>query len=611
MEISRRDAIKGAAVVGLAAFPARQAAAAGPVAPAHTTLSSTIVREPAGAKGYAQLVSGPGEPHVVRQDLGVRAQAGRSTRRTALLAFAQLTDIHVVDAQSPARVEFADRYNDGPGSPLIFGAAYRPHEMLTTQVADRIVAAVEQVGRGPAVGGRLAFVICTGDNADNCQHNEVRWQIDVLDGKTVRADSGDLTRWEGVHDQDALSYDVHYWHPDGAPDGKAEDEVRGTYGFPVVKGLLDAARRPYAAHGLNRPWYTCYGNHDGLVQGNFPQSFQLSALATGPLKITSLPVGVSPQDLAAGDPTVLAKLATGPARLVTADPNRKIVTRTETIREHFTTGGTPLGHGYTSENLRSGTAYYSFDPTPLVRCVVLDTVNPNGYSDGSLDQAQLSWLTALLQRSSRKLVLVFSHHTIATMTNPIVSVDDPGVRVLGDAVRTLLLAHPQVVAWVNGHTHVNRITAHPRAGGGGGFWEVNTASHIDWPSQARLLELVDNHDGTLSLFGTVIDAAAPLSYGGRLTSSSQLASLARELAANDPQEQTSARRGKVEDRNVELLIRAPFSLSAPAPVPAAPEHGRTGNRVPATGLGEGGALLAAGALGAALALRRRGISTDS
>ena len=57
-----------------------------------------------------------------------------------MVAFGQLTDIHLVDAQSPARVEFADRYNDGPGSALLFGAAYRPHEMLTTHVADRIVA---------------------------------------------------------------------------------------------------------------------------------------------------------------------------------------------------------------------------------------------------------------------------------------------------------------------------------------------------------------------------------------------------------------------------------------------------------------------------------------
>jgi metallophosphoesterase (TIGR03767 family) len=608
VEISRRSALKGAAVVGLVSFPARAAIAAGPsglAAPQHTTLVSTVLRGKPGRGGYVPLVSGPAEPHVVREDLGTRAKAGRATRRRSLLVFAQLTDIHVVDAQSPGRVEYLDRYNDGPGSPLLFGAAHRPHEMLTTQVADRLVAAVEQVGRGPVAGGRLAFVICTGDNSDNCQANEVRWQIDLLDGKTLRPDSGSPAKWEGVQDQDPGSYDVHYWHPDGTPAGKADDELRAVYGFPVVPGLLNAARRPFTAHGLHRPWYTCYGNHDGLVQGNFPQSFQLGTVSTGPLKIISLPAGVSPADVAAGDPTVLASLAAAPARQVTADPERRIVSRTETVREHFTTGGTPLGHGYTAANLAAGTAYYAFDPSPLVRALVLDTVNPNGESDGSIDQAQLAWLTAQLAAATHKLILLFSHHTIATLTNPLVSIDSPSPRVLGPAVRDLLLAHPNVIAWVNGHTHVNRVTAYLRTGGGG-FWEINTAAHVDWPAQARLLELLDNGDGTLSMFGTVIDAAAPLKSNG-LGSTTALAALARALAAHDPPER------KVEDRNVELILKAPFALGRPpvakpvahpVPTPAA------GGSLPSTGLQVGAAAAGAGALAAALVLRRRGSLTD-
>lgn len=616
MQISRRTALKGAAAAGaLTAFPARSAsaAAAEPVAPEHTTLATTLVKGPAGAGGYVPVVSGPGEPHVLRQDLGAKASRGRAATRTSLAAFVQLTDIHLVDAQSPARVEYLDRYNDGPGASLLFAAAYRPQEMLTTQTADRVVAAVEQVGRGPVGGRPLDFAISTGDNNDNCQRNELRWQIDILDGATIRPDSGDTSRWEGVHDQDATTYDIHYWHPDGAPAGKADDELRTQFGYPLVPGLLDAARRPFQAHGLQRRWYTCYGNHDGLTQGNFPHSFQLTNVATGPLKVTSLPAGVSPADFANMDPSIGPALLNAPARVVTADPGRKILTRTETVREHFTTGGVPLGHGYTSANVAAGTAYYTFEVAPHVRGIVLDTVNPNGEANGSIDTEQLTWLTARLQEAKGLLVVVFSHHTIGSMDNSIVSVDSPGQRVLGPAVRDLLLTFPNVIVWVNGHTHVNRVTPYPRAGGGG-FWEINTASHIDWPTQARIVEILDNHDGTLSVFGTLIDAAAPLGYGGRLDSTTALASLARELAVNDPQERTTGRRGKVEDRNVELVVKAPFVIggSRPGPVTGSPAPvGKPGGgSLAATGLPEGAGALAVGALATAAALRRRRTRSD-
>ena len=305
-----------------------------------------------------------------------------------------------------------------------------------------------------------------------------------------------------MHDQEPLSYDVHYWHPDGAPLGEPDDNARRLYGFPLVPGLLDAARRPFTPVGLSIPWYTCYGNHDGLVQGNFPQSFQLSQLTTGSLKIIGLPAGVSPDDLERGltgaDPAVLDSLATAPVRPVTPDPARAVIPRLRNVQEHFTTGGAPLGHGFTQQNFHDGTAYYVFDPSPQVRGIVLDTVNPNGEASGSIDQAQFRWLRVRLEEVSGpgrdRLVLVFSHHTIGSMTNSLVFADDPTPRVLGPEVRDLLLRFPNVVLWVNGHTHVNRVTPYRRADGSG-FWEGNTASHVDWPSQARLVELVDNRDG--------------------------------------------------------------------------------------------------------------------
>ncbi len=617
MRASRRSVLKAAALLPVAgavtAFPRRAQAATGPAAPAGTTLEGVVARGPArNAQGYVRLVSGAGEPHVVRDDLGVRAQGARPGRRRALLAFAQLTDVHVVDTQSPARVEFVDRYNDGPGSALVFAAAYRPQEPMTTHVAEAMVAAVERVGRGPVLGRPLDFTICTGDNTDNCQRNELRWQIDVLDGVRVTPDSGSTDRYEGVADADPTSYDTHYWHPDGTPSGvlpgTADDQARAVYGFPVVKGLLDAARGPFTPTGLSMPWYTAYGNHDGLVQGNFPQSLMLSALSTGPLKPVGLPAGVSPDDLqrAATDPSALAgKLGGAPVRTVTADPERRIVSRTESVKEHFSTGGRPLGHGYTAQNVTDGTAYYVFDPAPSVRGIVLDTVNPNGMSDGSLDPEQFAWLTGQLRAASGRVVVLFSHHTIATLTNDLVAADDQRARVLGPEVRDLLLTFPNVVLWVNGHTHRNRVTPHRRTGGGG-FWEVQTAAHVDFPCQSRLLELVDNRDGTLSVFGTLLDADAPLSHAGDLSTPKALASLARELAANDWQERASDRRGSVEDRNVELLVAAPAFLrtlpaAAPATTPAAPRR----TDLPSTGLPAGLAVAGALAAGGALALQRR------
>jgi hypothetical protein len=120
---------------------------------------------------------------------------------------------------------------------------------------------------------------------------------------------------------------------------------------------------------------------------------------------------------------------------------------------------------------------------------------------------------------------------------------------------------------VNGHTHHNEVLPHARAAtaaAGGGFWEINTAAHIDWPSQSRIIEIVDNGDATLSIFGTIIDDIAGPNWNAfTLSNPVGLAALARELAVNDPQRdaETATRdgkRGTLADRNVELVIKKPF-----------------------------------------------------
>jgi metallophosphoesterase (TIGR03767 family) len=520
--------------------------------------------------GYRRLAADEGEQHAFRNELGGGSILRPGWLRSAipLLVMAHLSDTHVMDHQSPGRAELLDRYCD-PDSPVRAAAGligtYRAQELFTFQVAEAMVRAVRQAKAGPVSAAPVDFAIVTGDATDNCQQNELRGYITLLDGGEVVPDSGNLDQYEGVAGPQVE--DERYWHPEDGP----QDIPRTAYGFPEVAGVLTAARLPFMAAGIGLPWYAVFGNHDNLLQGTVAPEGWLREFPVGGVKYVTPPGGVDAADLLrrfeSADGPALTELAgaaftelAGAAQLaVTPDPGRATVTRAEHVREHFRPGGKPRGHGYSKQNLAEGTAYYSFDHGP-VRCLVLDTVNPHGGWQGSLDARQLRWLQAQLAGAVTRPVILFSHHPLETLVN---DTRPPGAgrRVLGAELRDVLLAHPNVVAWVNGHTHVHAVTA--VTDGDTGFWQVTTASHIDWPQQARLIELLAVPGG-LAIACTVIDTAAPPAYQGT-ADPADLAALSRELAANDWQlrelitPEGGGGAGRATDRNVILGVEWPRS----------------------------------------------------
>jgi metallophosphoesterase (TIGR03767 family) len=607
---------------GLAAFVAIALALAGatsagghsshaPGAP--LTGDSTLDHTVAGgdpAQAFQFLTIGPGEPYAVRNDLATPL-AGRDARRRSLAYFGQITDFQLADEESPARVEFVDQ--DPSGNTI---SAWRPQEAMVAHLTDWAIRQMNAFTTSPVPQGdgkRASMVnaLMTGDLADNQQRNETQWVATLLEGGVLDPNSGtaDLTgtscppgtplddprNYTGVQDYDDYANDdPHFYDPD-RPSGEYT-------GWPSWPGLLDQAQKPFMAAGLDVPSYVLFGNHDGLAQGNEDANQGFERVATGCVK----PLVQSPGGglLGALDPDFLAGVFTDPAKvmLVPPDANRQYVDKVQ-FKALFNTGGQSDQHGFglvdRAELEASGNtaAYYSWAPRPGVRFIALDTLSEagqTGVSDkGNVDEPQFQWFERELKAATARdeVVVVFAHHARTSLTAdlpdesavPCGAEDDghghaenpgcdrdprPSNPKLGDDVAALMHQYPHAVAFVAGHSHENRVAPQKSGDGKVGYWEIKSPAIADWPPQNRVVEVMDNCDGTLSIFGTMLDTANRTAVPASGTAAGgfdaeTLASIGRVLTYNDPQVgPRSGPQGQPTDRNVELLIKDPRRLPA-------------------------------------------------
>jgi metallophosphoesterase (TIGR03767 family) len=519
---------------------------------------------------YRSIAELEGEPHVVRSELigVVGAELLRGGR--ALACLAQLTDLHMTDVESPARFEFLNReYADPRFRELL--PMQRPQEALNALALEAMVQTVNAIEGGPVSGAPLELIVMTGDAVDNAQENELNLFIDLFDGGYANPKSGG-SEYEGVQ-APGWPGDI-YWRPDGVAHG--EDLFASAYGFPRLPGLIERALQTFQAGGLKLPWIGCRGNHEELCQGVGIVTAKLEAALAGRRKPFRLPDSF---DRDAALETFIKRpeaFMAGPAIDVTADRSRRPFRRDSFVDAHFRFGARPRGHGFTAQNQEDGTAYYVFD-TSAARFITLDTACPAGGADGCLGADQIRWLERRLEEVHSKfrsrhgltvttshqdrLVVILSHHGLDSLSNPRAHPGAEGsAHVAADDLPALLHRFGNVVLWLNGHIHANRVRPRPDPSGAtGGFWEVTTASLVDWPCQGRLVEIVDAGDGTVAIACTMVDHDGAIAAGDE--EPEDLAGLHRELAGNAPFAGfDSGRTGGPQDRNVILPLRSPFPL---------------------------------------------------
>jgi len=374
-----------------------------------------------------------------------------------LVRFAHISDAQIVDEESPARLTWAGD---------IVHAAWRPQEAYSTQLLDGFTRAVNRIH---ARGETIDFLIHTGDAADNAQHNEIRWFIDVLDG-------GVIDPLTGVDDRDPA--DV----PPPELDPHAPFTAAGLYRSGV--------------HGRQAsiPWYAVPGNHDRFAVGVFP-IVEVFGRAVSPLAPPDriglfLPVALDPTAGVAYGPVSPAHPApsgvTSPPTVVQPNPDRAYLTGDAFVRAHLASTGLPPGHGFDAARLER--SWYATDVADGVRLIVLNSALPlieqptNFYPDGSVSYEESLFLTREVERaaSDGAIVIVATHHPSRYLRPFYGSALSPQ----GWVAR--LNSFENVALHLAGHSHENVVFDR------GSYVEIETGSTLDPPQLGRIIELWSN-----------------------------------------------------------------------------------------------------------------------
>jgi Calcineurin-like phosphoesterase len=466
--LTRREAL-GGALVGAALVSGLALAGCGSAASGPASDGSTLHSTWIDPRGDGQLQVGPGEPLIDRVELGASAPAVRE-----LAVIAHLTDAHVMDASSPARVPFLARL----GPPV--QSTFRPQEALTAQVLHGAVNAVRALGADVVIQG--------GDLIDNDQSNELDHALTLLHGGRLKPGSGPYGYY-GV--QSAFDPDPFYYRPD--------------IDAPRYPGMLSAAVRPFHGDGLGAEWIPVLGDHDALVAGELVPTAVTRQLAVGDRALWNLPphlqlpagLTLSPDGSPDGPPdglyveSFLRQALAGPTVRVPPDRTRYELSFAEAMERLWTGSRVGAQHGLGAAAAAPSTALdYIRDVGDSLRLIVLDLVRREGGSGGLVSAAQPQWLAEQLQTAGRRWVIVISHQPLAGAAG-------------GERLLALMDRHPRVIAALAGHIHRNEIRARPTPAGG--YWLITTASLIDFPQQARALRLLATAGGGVALQTWMLD----------------------------------------------------------------------------------------------------------